>query len=796
MSSQQRSRSPFETAFLAMVLAIGLPIVVLMFGMVRTRQLQSTANPRWAKFARGAGATSEKPKTQTASQNAKASPLSIQFQEITASDSDHTPLPQASFTGSVAAGRRPIEHITRSEPTSAIPANPVSSRLQPEFEELPPIIFRPVDDEVESQSAQSTRRLESQLTDVRQRLDQLTAQQRELTAQQREQQAEEIARQTKLLEVLTKLNERASIDAATTDLTSVPCTKQPAFDPLNEALPEPQSVPQPEPQFEPLAEPQLEPEPQFAPQLKPVLDPQPEPEPQPQSSTWEEPPITKDVSPATPPYDDVPAAFTPERVRLDDAAIRIRPSTVLNNAETFSIDVSDADIRQVFAKLSEVAQISIIPSPAIQGRVSLNLRDVRIDVALKAIIASRDYVVERDDDIIIVRTLEEASRRKNQSRKLIVKVYRPNYLSAAELIGLIEPLLSSDGRHSATSPALTGLAGAEELSVGDKTAQRDTVIVQDVPEVLNQIDQILVDVDVPPLQVSIEAKILSVRLSDGIQQGIDLSQLPCHRDSGVSLAEGGLKQARLSCSIPTFIKSVERIADTSLVTSQRIQVLNKHRAEMLIGDRIGYQSQAGGDVHFMEAGTRLILRPSISADGFIRLDIHPERSSATTAKRSRQPVQNTAEITTQVMIRDGATVAIGGLIAEQGTETANRLPVVSSIPVIGIPFRNKRERLQRTELIVLVTPKIVIDCESEAEGKCLEHAAEERAAEFRDKQSPKSRHNLARAHYDRACLDYQQGNFVKARQQINASLRENKTDLDAIRLRNQIDQCLVPRVLR
>ena len=723
-----------------MVLAIGLPIVVLMFGMIRTRQLQSTANPRWAKFAKGTGTTSQHPKAQTASRQTPARPSAIQFQEITATDSDHPPLPQASFTGSVAAGRRPIEPSINSESTAAVPANSISSRSQPDVEEFPPIIFRPVDDEEDSQTTQSTRRLESQLADVRQQLDQLTV-------HQRKQQAEEIARQAKLLEELAKLNERALSVAASPELNSVPCTKEPAFDP------------------------------------------------EPQTLIAEAPPLSQDLLPATPRYDDVPAPLSPDRSSIDDPAIRIRQSTESNVAETFSIDVDDADIRQVFAKLSEVARISIIPSPEIQGRVSLNLRDVRIDATLKAIIDSRDYVVDRDEDIIIVRTSEEASRRKNQNRKLIVKVYCPNYLSAAEMIGLIEPLLSSDGRHSATSPALAGLAGDEGLSVGDETAQRDTVIVQDVPEVLNQIDQILVDVDIPPLQVSIEAKILSIRLSEGIQQGIDLSQLPCYRDSDVSLAEGGLKQARLSCNIPTFIKSCERLADTSVVTSQRIQVLNKHRAEMLIGDRIGYQSQAGGEVRFMEAGTRLVLRPSVSADGFIRLDIRPERSSTTTAKRSIQPVQNTAEMTTQVMIRDGATVVIGGLIAEQGTETANRLPVVSSIPVIGIPFRNKRERLQRTELIVLVTPKIVVDCESEAEGKCLEHAAEERAAEFRDRQSPKSRHNLARAHYDRACRDYQQGNFVKARQQINASLRENKTDLDAIRLRNQIDQCLVPRLI-
>ncbi len=745
MPSQRSSRSPFETAFWAMVLAIGLPLVVLMFGAIRTRQLQSKAHPRWAKFANAANKTPDEPKTKTASRQTPALSPTIKFEEITSSDNDHSPLPQVNFTGSVTR-RKPIEPTIDSESAAVTSTTPTYSRAHPEFEELPPIIFRPVNDEDDSLTAQSTRRLESQLTDVRQQLDRLTT-------QQSQQQAEEIARQAKLLDVITKLSERPSSDSASPELTSVPCTKEPAFDPQTPTL--------------------------IAEDLPSLIDVLPVEIPAAETPTAEVPP----PGPSNSSYDD-------------ESPIRIRRSTDVSAPETFSISADDADIRHVFAKLSEVAEISIIPSPEIQGRISLNLRDVRVDAALKAIIASQDYVVERDDNIIIVRTLAETARRKHQNRKLIVKVYRPNYLSAVELIGLIEPHLSSDGRHSGSSSALTGLADTEGLSVDDATAQRDTVIVQDVPEVLDQIDQILVDVDVPPLQVSIEAKILCVRLSDGIQHGIDLCQLPCYRDAGVSMAEGGLKQARLSCSIPTFIKSVERIADTSVVTSQRIQVLNKHRAEMLIGDRIGYQSQAGSEVRFMDAGTRLILRPSVSADGFIRLDIHPERSSATTAKRSRQPVQTTAELTTQVMIRDGATVAIGGLIAEQGSDTTNRLPVVGSIPVIGIPFRNKRERLQRTELIVLVTPKIVIDCESEAEGKCLEHAAEERAAEFRDKQSPKSRHNLARAHYDRACQDYQQGNFVKARQQINASLRENKTDLDAIRLRNQIDQCLLPRVIR
>jgi len=212
---------------------------------------------------------------------------------------------------------------------------------------------------------------------------------------------------------------------------------------------------------------------------------------------------------------------------------------------------------------------------------------------------------------------------------------------------------------------------------------------------------------------------------------------------------------------------------------------------MLIGDRIGYQSKPGDNVQFMEAGTRLVFRPSISADGYIRVEIHPERSSVTLSRRTKLPQQNTTELTTQVLVHDGATVAIGGLISEQAIETSSHVPRISSIPVVGIPFRHRNDRLQRTELIVLVTPRIVTDCATEANGPCLEHAADERAIEFRNQQSHKARHNLARAHYDRAMCFLQQGKPVKARQQIEASLSLNKADLDALRLRNEINQCFM-----
>ncbi len=736
-----RPPRPFHNAFLALLLAIGIPATVVLFATVRARQLQSKANPRWARFAgKVESNTSRKP---TSDSSAEVPDRAASAITLKPTSSISETVPGASFTGSV-TGHRSFDVPVQTQPLDRHLSESVRAQSETEFVETPPIIFRPVEEEtVESPSAMLIGRLESQLNEVRQRLESLSSQQQELRE-------DEIRREQELLSGLKNLNEisqqvRSGLEARP---VSVPRTESTS------------PVPPKPPGFD--AE-------------------------KPSSET--EGPYDPDISlPPQMPESKTPSPLPTDLPEPEESAIRIRRSTGENLTETYSIDIQDADIRQVFSQLSEAAEISIVPSPEIQGRVSLNVHDVHFDAALNALIRSRDYIVEREDGIMIVRTADEVSRRKHQNRQMQTKLYCPNYIGAAELIRLIEPVLSADGRHSVTSSKSTGTG---EDSGDGSGSSREIVVVQDISEVLQQIDQIMVDVDVPPLQVRIEAKILRVRLSEGLKQGLDLGQLPCHQDADTSNAEGGLKHASLSCNVPTFIKSIERLADTSLVTSQRIQVLNKHRAEMLFGDRIGYQSHAGDEVHFLESGTRLILRPSISTDGFIRLEIQPEHSTATAATRKGAPRQNTSELKTHVMIRDGATVAIAGLIAEQAVETTRRVPLVSSIPIVGAPFRQKKESLQRTELIMLVTPRIVIDSETEAEGQCLEQALEERAMEFRDQQSHKARHNLARAHYDRATCHFQQGNYVKARQQIDASLRQDKTDLQALKLRNEINQSLM-----
>ena len=447
------------------------------------------------------------------------------------------------------------------------------------------------------------------------------------------------------------------------------------------------------------------------------------------------------------------------------------------------MEVRDASLRHFLSRLSEVSRVSIVPSPHVEGTISLSLYGVSFDAALKAVLKSQNLVYEREEEIVLISTTDELLRIKRQNRQLAMRIYQPNYLSTSELIRFIEPLLSEDGRHSVAPPSRPAL-GDGEPSPDETPSHRDAVIVQDVSEVLTKIDQVMVDIDVPPLQVTIEAKILSVRLSEGTRHGVDLSRLPCRCDEMVSPAEGGLKTAGLTCDVSTFMKSMERLADTIVVTTQQIQVLNKQRAEMVVGDRVGIHSKSGEALGVVGGGTRLMFRPSISADGAVRLEIHPERSTLSIPKHANMPNQNVTELTTQVLVRDGGTVVIGGLIAEQVVSKPARNSVVSN------PFRNRGEQLQRTELLILVTPHIVTDAGCEPTMPSQNSGQEPQTLSASSRQSRSTRNSLAHAHYERASSFYQQGNLVRARQQVEASLRQNKSDRDAVRLRNQIIQCL------
>lgn len=669
-------RSPFEIAIISLLMAIGIPSVIFMFGAVRSRQLQSKANPRWAQFAKATGPTSAE--TAAANELPRASIRTASIRSESASDVEppHPPTLESSLTGS-ATGHSSIEYPVHSGPLS-----PSSMRRdEPHNAQEPvasqPIIFRPVDDpqepadQTEVRLLQSTKQLESRLVEVRQRIDLLAHQQQQI-------QTDDIQRDAQLFESMKKLHETLESKQSPADghCSIVRTDRRSSRERSRETA-------------------------------------------------------SLESSRMLP---SAPGSSEADEIRFPQQKA---------NEQLFTMEARNADIRQFLVQLSEVTGVSILASADVCGEISLKLYAVPFETALNAIVKSRNCVLERDGDIVIISTAAEVARLKHQNRKLSVRAYQPSYLSAAQFRHLVEPLLSSDGRQSVSRSTARESMQAPFHNVSDESNARESVVVQDVAEVLDRIDQLLIETDTPPRHLEIEAKIISVRLSSRHQQGIDMRQLPCECDMATS-HEGGLKQSSLLCSVPAFIQSIKRLGETRIVGSQRIQILDKHRAELLIGDRLGLQSNPGDRIHGTDSETRLVLRPTIAADGSVRVEIHPERTRGILQKHPELAKQNNVETVTPILVKDGATIAIGGLISEEITDLSGRGSLKGSNSDEKSSPHHQNERLQRTEFIILLTPHILSDGATTTTAHRIS-TAKGQSARLREYEAAKARQRLARS---------------------------------------------------
>ena len=181
-------------------------------------------------------------------------------------------------------------------------------------------------------------------------------------------------------------------------------------------------------------------------------------------------------------------------------------------------------------------------------------------------------------------------------------------------------------------------------------------------------------------------------------------------NSGFAANSGGIKFGFVDDNITGFIKALETTGETDILASPRLLVLNKQRAELQLGDRLGFrtltqnQTSTIQKVEFMNVGTQLFIRPFISSDGMVRMEIHPERSEGEIIDDI--PQTRTSQLTTNVMVPDGSTIVIGGLMETIDSSQTRGIPGLSRLPWLGALFRDRAKQSSKKELIVLLTPRI------------------------------------------------------------------------------------------
>ena len=486
------------------------------------------------------------------------------------------------------------------------------------------------------------------------------------------------------------------------------------------------------------------------------------------------------------------------------------------------IDFDDVDISQALSKLGALSGMNILVGRGVTGRVpAANLQNVTAEEALDAITKSLGYVYEREGNFVYVWTAMDSLARKQAARKTVSKVFRPRYVSVKDLQMLVTPMLTKPGGLIAvTSPTEIGLDESKTKVGGNSLAQTDALLIVDFPEVIAQVEVVVTEIDVPPSQVVIEAMILSVKLDDTMKLGVNFALLNGNNKQLVQTGNGsqingsvgynknsllpiagdfvantaGLKYGFINGDLAGFVEALETLAETSVVASPSVRVLNKQKAELIIGQRLGYKTttfngtQSIENINFLEVGTKLLLRPFVAQDGLVRMEIHPERSDGQI--KDGLPQSRTTEVTSNVMVRDGTTIVIGGLIEEQVNQFQSRVPGLGALPIVGNLFKNKTNDSTRTELIVLITPRIIHDPDAECEGDQSRAENERRHQHFTDKLSPINRHNLARVEYERAARYFDEGDVPRAKRHIDESLRHNRLDNDALRKRDEITAAL------
>jgi type II secretory pathway component GspD/PulD (secretin) len=507
------------------------------------------------------------------------------------------------------------------------------------------------------------------------------------------------------------------------------------------------------------------------------------------------------------------------------------------------------DVRKALAMLGSLCDKNIVPSPNVNGALAFrSLKNVTFEDAMDAILGE-NFKYEEDGKLIKVYTKDEYKKLKEDPERMTHKVFTLYYITAEEAAKLIAPVLSgspnakiekstaaeksiSSGSSGGTSGAgSSASSGGGSSRGGDTMALNDMIIVYDYPEYLDKAVEVIKLIDIRPKQVLVEATILSAVLTEETKFGIDWNFLAGVSLTGTSsvgqigttesigttstspisqiaggtpgapietagFATPGMNGLRIGATIgdmAMFITALESITDVTIMANPKILAVNKQEGSVHIGKTLGYRGSTAistggvatqGEVQFLDTGTVLVFRPYIGNDGYIRMDIYPQDSTAQ-LNIDRVPDKTTAEVRTNVLVKDGETIVIGGLFRDVVTTGRTQVPILGDLPFVGGLFRGTNDKTERQEVIVLLTPHIIVEPnETEGEARAVDISRKRFGA--KDGLQWIDRTRLAEDRYAKAVSLYGQNDFASAMRQLNMALDLRPTYLEAIRLKERI----------
>ncbi len=378
----------------------------------------------------------------------------------------------------------------------------------------------------------------------------------------------------------------------------------------------------------------------------------------------------------------------------------IVPASAQTNTQKITVTFQDVAIDKAMAMLSEQQQVNIVLTEGVEGNISVNLYKLELPEIIQAISRAAGYAVEKQNGIYYIIEREDVGKYYDSGMTQI-RSFKVQYSNPVDVEKILKKHLSNYGKITLIR-------------------QRKILVIEDLPPVLKKIQKLLRQIDIEPKQILIEAKILEVTLTDAESFGLDWTYFFKISDGVGQVGTRQLANPRNAGLFLDFLGPNLKIALDALKERGRLRTLatptllamEDQTAETQVGTRLGYSvtttinQVTTESIEFLETGIILKVIPSVDEQGMINLEIHPEVSDGSVSDDGI-PSKTTTQISTNMLVADGQTVFLGGLIKRNVTESNEGVPVLSDVPIMGHLFSNKSERLSSTEIVVLITPTIV-----------------------------------------------------------------------------------------
>jgi type IV pilus assembly protein PilQ len=413
--------------------------------------------------------------------------------------------------------------------------------------------------------------------------------------------------------------------------------------------------------------------------------------------------------------------------------------------EPISVNLKDVDLKDFFRLIHEISGLNVVLDPNVKGTLTIVLDDVPWDQALDIVLKNNDLARQLEGNVLRIATVDtmrkeaESRRAQVEAEALAVdKVTVTRFLSYAhskDVVPTVKNFLTQRG----------------DVISDDRT---NALIIQDIPSVMPSIDRLLTQLDRKTQEVEIEARVVAATRSFARDIGTQIgfgwgdgktavggaaavgsspttvsglnpgyittgststgSQIPLFSNLPVTSPTSGLTflNASNNVRIDAILTAAESRGLLKILSRPRVVTQNNIQALVRQGVRVPIvtQAQLGGPptVTYVDAFLRLTVVPQITSEGTIFLNVDVENTTPDFGRQVQgNPTLITQQATTQVLVTDGGTVVIGGVIQTQNSVNISQVPLLGNIPALGNLFKHKQVSTSNQELIFFITPRII-----------------------------------------------------------------------------------------